>query len=299
MLASDLQRLELIEVDRETGFPLFGASPLILFGMTALARIQKDLHHSLGPEKAAVIYARYGYELGIGAAIRIAELYRFDKAEEFLKAGCVLQTMMGLATLRIETLDLDPVRKRLRFSGTWTDGFEATLWRSQFPLSDHPVCQIVTGMLSGYASTVMGVDVWSGNGCQAKARLLRLCRPDAAGMGAHPGGVPADPGGRSIAEELSGCSGELGQTGKTWPAGMRRSSCSRHAYQPEPDQGIAARSPLMKRLLLAAEKVAAPAPRPDPGGERHGQGTARPLHHERGGAGKALPDLTVPPCPPR
>ena len=66
MRACDLERLELIGIDRSRGFPLFGDYRMVMFGMPSLARLQKDLIQSLGMEKAAVILSRFGYDSGLG-----------------------------------------------------------------------------------------------------------------------------------------------------------------------------------------------------------------------------------------
>ena len=260
MLASDLQRLELIGIDQKTGFPVFSDSRIIALGIGPLVQMQKDLIHSLGWEKTSILHTRYGYELGMGTAIRMADLYDFDTQEELLKAGCVLQTMMGLATATIKEIWIDPEKKQLRFSGSWTDSFESTVWLSQFERSKHPICCVTSGMLSGYASAVMGTEVLvRETACQAEGK--DCCRFEGRTLpewGLDPEEARRILSVENIDEELSRLKLELEQTREHL---VRQNTeiklLKTLSYRPEPERDIVFRSALMSRLLIRAEKVAA------------------------------------------
>jgi two-component system, NtrC family, response regulator HydG len=157
--ACDLERLELIGIDRSTGFPLFGDYRMVMFGMPSLARLQKDLLQSLGIEKDAIILSRFGYDSGLGIATAISELYDFDSAEEWLKAGAVLRTMAGLAHEEIVEMSIDTEKKNLKMTGRWRDSFESVNWLTHFKTQDAPVCHILAGLSSGFASAVLGSEV--------------------------------------------------------------------------------------------------------------------------------------------
>ena len=159
MRACDLERLELIGIDRSTGFPLFGDYRMVMFGMPSLARLQKDLLQSLGIEKDAIILSRFGYDSGLGIATAISELYDFDSAEEWLKAGAVLRTMAGLAHEEIVEMSIDTEKKNLKMTGRWRDSFESVNWLTHFKTQDAPVCHILAGLSSGFASAVLGSEV--------------------------------------------------------------------------------------------------------------------------------------------
>ena len=260
MLASDLQRLELIGIDEKSGFPLFGDSRFIVFGMASLGRLQNDMIRSLGWEKGSIIYSRFGYEYGMGTALRIAELYAFDTPEELLKAGCVLQTMMGLATASIKEIQLDTENKRLRFSGTWTNSFESTLWMAQTEPSGHPVCCIVSGMLGGYASAVIGTEVLvRETSCQAEGK--ECCSFEGrtlAEWGIDPAEMRRVLSVDGIDEELSRLKQELERAREDLARQNTEIKVLKTlTYQAEPDRKIICRSASMARLLITAEKVAA------------------------------------------
>ncbi len=260
MLASDLQRLEMIGVDQKTGFPVFGDSRFIVFGLRPLARLQNDLIHSIGWEKASVIFARYGYEHGMGMAISMADLYDFDTPEELLKAGCVLQMMMGLANASFKEIRIDPEKKQVHFTGSWTDSFESTVWLSQFEASRHPVCRITSGMLSGYASAVLGTEVLvRETACQAEGKECccfegRILQD----WGLDPEEVRRILSVEEIDGEISRLRRELERTREDLARQNTEIKLLKTMKHPgEPDPEIIFRSAAMSRMLIRAEKVAA------------------------------------------
>jgi len=160
MLAKDLKPSELLGSDPATGLPLFGAARIVLLGgKSALMRLQRDLTRSIGARTAGILMARFGYESGMALATAMGRLYHFDNTEESLRAGSVLRTMAGMAAEQITRIDMDVAAKRLTFEGSWRESIEAEIWRSQLGHSRDPVCRILTGMASGYASTVLGEEV--------------------------------------------------------------------------------------------------------------------------------------------
>ncbi|MEW6259814.1 MAG: XylR N-terminal domain-containing protein, partial [Thermodesulfobacteriota bacterium] len=160
MKAADLNRLELIGIDQKRGFPLFGASRMVMFGATSISRLQEDLYNSLGSERRRAILARFGYEAGMHLALSIQEMYQFDSPEEWLMSGVILRTMAGYAHEEIASLEMNAKEHRLIVSGIWKDSFEATIWKAMHPIASFPVCAILSGMATGFASAVLGKIVW-------------------------------------------------------------------------------------------------------------------------------------------
>jgi predicted hydrocarbon binding protein len=106
-----------------------------------------------------VLLTRFGYDGGLAQAAVISDLYRFDSPEELLKAGGVMRRLAGLAHETITEIDFNPEKKQLRFKGIWKESFEPDIFRCLSPSSDKPVCSILTGLVSGYASAVMGTEM--------------------------------------------------------------------------------------------------------------------------------------------
>ncbi len=159
MRAEDLRSGELLSRDPEHGFPLFGTTRLMVMGMVPLARLHNDLVHSLGEDGAAKMCLRYGYEAGLGTATNLAEFYEWDDDLEWLKAGTTIRQMAGLAKEEFTHLECDPGKKRLLIKGRWLLSMEAEVWQQIYGPAKRPICNILAGMASGYASAVWGSEV--------------------------------------------------------------------------------------------------------------------------------------------
>ena len=159
MRAEDLQRSELLTIDERTGFPMLGPYRLIIAGMAGFASLRNDLIKSIGMDNMFIIMSRYGYSVGIAWASAVAEMYDFESPEEWLRVCEVFLTMSGAAHVNFESIVIDKEKKLLRCSGTWTESFITALWRLEHGPSDTPICVFMTGVISGYASAVLGSEV--------------------------------------------------------------------------------------------------------------------------------------------
>ena len=258
MRACDLERLELIGIDRSRGFPLFGDYRMVMFGMPSLARLQKDLIQSLGMDRAAVILSRFGYDSGLGGATAISELYDFDSPEEWLRAGAVLRTMAGLAVEEIMEVSIDPAKKMLKMTGLWRDSFESVNWLSQFKPHDAPICHILASLSSGFASAVLGSEVLVREiSCRAQGH--EYCRFEARPISEW--GISAADIQRRfdinpLKEELAQLNAALGQArDDLYRQNAEISRLRLLTRQIETNGEIVFRSAAMSRVLTLAEKV--------------------------------------------
>ena len=161
MRANDLAIEELLKIDPEKGFPLFGSHRIMVTGIFALRRFGDDLTQGLGFEGMSRLLARLGYENGLTAATVIADMYDFDSRREWFLAGKVLMRMAGVVDLEILEWEYHEAQNRVRFKGIWHDSFEAVNFRAQMPEpSPQPICNLLTGLLSGYASGVFGREIF-------------------------------------------------------------------------------------------------------------------------------------------
>ncbi len=160
MRAEDLRAIEMVGLDPEKGFPLFGSVRILMMGLQPLGRLAHDLWHRLGEEGAPKVFMRLGYEAGLGSATTLGQMYDWDSDEEWLKAGSYLRNIAGMAREEIDSITLDKAAGVLRFSGKWRDSFEVLIHQqADCGLYDQPVCYMLAGMVSGYASAVLGSEV--------------------------------------------------------------------------------------------------------------------------------------------
>ncbi|MBF0239382.1 MAG: sigma 54-interacting transcriptional regulator [SAR324 cluster bacterium] len=157
MRSSDLSIVELLKIDPKKGFPLFGSHRIIVTGIASLRRFGDDLNQGLGLDRMRIVLSRLGYENGLTAATILADMYHFDTQLEWFQSSKILMKMSGIVDQEITDLDYDPAQNHIQFKGIWHDSFEALNFSTLYADSiTHPICCLLTGLLSGYASGVFG-----------------------------------------------------------------------------------------------------------------------------------------------
>lgn len=158
MLAEDLRPEEMFKLD-DNGLPVTDDERLLVAVFPPMVRLIKDLIRSMGWRKACIIFNRMGYDWGLAQAKWIRSQYDFDSAEEWLKSGSVLRRCSGLAIEEIEEITYNDAGKIVSFSGTWQDTYEVLVARAEPGYAPEPVCRILAGVASGFASAVLGEEI--------------------------------------------------------------------------------------------------------------------------------------------
>lgn len=171
MLAKDIDRFELLDLDSKNGFPLFGSIRLVAYDIPTLVRMNYDLIYMLGFEKAYRFNSKYAYEGGMATAVNITDQYKFETPAEALRVAEMLYALSGWGNIKFADIAADPEKKTLRFTGTWRDSTESVMWHSEGHVSEEPMCHVLSSVLSGYASTVIGQEVLvKETSCQVQGR---------------------------------------------------------------------------------------------------------------------------------
>jgi two-component system, NtrC family, response regulator HydG len=259
MRAEDLRIKELVSLAPDTGFPLFLSHRIMLVSMAGLGRLTKDLVRSLGHEKMAVVFARFGYEVGMAAALTVSDLYDFDSPVEEFKAASALTSMAGHADLSIESVEFDPETRAMTFQAVCQDSFEVSIWRHNFGQSEEPVCGIIAGLLAGYASTITGTEVLvRETACQSQGYETCIFQGKPVDQwGLAPDEVRQYFAVDTISEELERMRSTIDQARHE----MARQSAQIRMLKGQTaragaDQGVIFRSASMGQVLTLAERVA-------------------------------------------
>lgn len=263
MRAEDIKLSEIFSQDPGTGFPMFGTQRMIMSGLPAMSQLMQQLLALMGPEQLAGVLSRYGYRIGMTAALNIASHYEFDSPREWLEASRYIGSMTGMADARLEIHHFDRETRSLRFSVTCQSSFEVGCWQSiELDFTRKPICHIFTGALSGFASVVFGSEVLVKEvACQAQGHGHCLAEGRSASeWGMSPSEVqelwaqmelkPFEKEMEILREKLKKAQTDL----STHQEKIRRLEAKIHPGSE--DSGIIYRSPRMKKLMLLADKVA-------------------------------------------
>jgi two-component system, NtrC family, response regulator HydG len=158
MKAEDIKLDELVEFT-EGSLNLHGRR-LVLHSLDAFAQFRKDLFEMVGPEQARRILTRFGYFWGHADAAAMKRIYEWDNVMEWLKAGPRMHTLQGVTKAVIKSHRHDPDTGHFSMELVWYDSGEAEEHLLEIGRSEEPVCWVLVGYASGYASFCLGRDIY-------------------------------------------------------------------------------------------------------------------------------------------
>jgi DNA-binding NtrC family response regulator/predicted hydrocarbon binding protein len=158
MKADELKLEELVKFSE--GLLSLHGRRLIIHDLHAFGQFRKDIIDMAELKYARKILTRFGYYQGQADAAAMKRIFKWDSMEEWLYAGARLQSLQGVAKAHIKILSLDKLKKTCHIEIQWHNSGEAEEHLSQFGRSDHPVCWILTGYISGYVSFCLDFKVF-------------------------------------------------------------------------------------------------------------------------------------------
>jgi two-component system, NtrC family, response regulator HydG len=156
--ASDLRLDELVTFD-EGGISLHGRR-LVLHSVDAFAQSRRDFLDMLGPVQTRRILTRFGYFSGQADAAAIRRIYPRIDLVEWIKAGPRMHSLMGVTRAVIGALKVDPSRGRFSMEVTWHGSGEAEEHLARVGAATEPICWMLVGYASGYATHCLGAPVY-------------------------------------------------------------------------------------------------------------------------------------------
>lgn len=150
MHSEDLQLEELVEF-RNGEINLLGRR-LVLHSVDAFSQFRHDLIEHEGLEEARRILFRFGYFWGQADAAALQRVFDWENTEEWLKAGSRMHALQGVVQSRIVTMKLGAENRHLEMQVDWPNSGEANEHLYTLGTTNHPVCWMLAGYMSGYAS---------------------------------------------------------------------------------------------------------------------------------------------------
>jgi two-component system, NtrC family, response regulator HydG len=165
---------------------------LIIHDTASLGLFRRDLIETLGWDDARRILTRKGYFWGQADAAAMKRLFRWDSAEEWLRASMRLQRILGVATADLISFGVDAASGSFSMEFACQDSVEVDEYISELGTSDKPCCWNLMGYASGYASYCLGKSVYFvERECRAKGDTRCLAM-----------GMDIDSWGQEISEDL-------------------------------------------------------------------------------------------------
>jgi two-component system response regulator HydG len=160
MKPSDLQLLELINVDEDAGTIHFKNRRMLFLDADALGFLRKEMIESLGRDQARRLLMRFGYARGYRNALAMRQWFNWKSDEDLWIAGAKLHGLEGSVKVNPIHAEIDRENGICEVVAEWLNSYEADQHLKHLGLSDVPVCWTLTGYASGYTSAVLGRDMF-------------------------------------------------------------------------------------------------------------------------------------------
>ena len=182
--AEDLKLEELVTFD--DGALSFRGRRVVLHDTHAVAQLRKDLVDTVGLVAARRVLTRFGFSWGQADAGAMKRVFDWDSPEELLRAGPALHTLQGVTKAVVRSLRIEG-DSSFHMEVDWYNSVEAEEHIQMFGMTDHPVCWILCGYASGYASYCLGREVFFvEEDCTAMGdKLCRAVGKDRASWGSR------------------------------------------------------------------------------------------------------------------
>jgi two-component system, NtrC family, response regulator HydG len=129
---------------------------MVLTHSHALGALRSELMETLGISRTRGILTRMGFESGRRDAEMARRLVPNASADELLKMGPALHALEGVAQIVPLRMAIDIGAGFFEVEALWQRSHEAAIHISTHGLHDAPVCWIMQGYASGYATALFG-----------------------------------------------------------------------------------------------------------------------------------------------
>lgn len=158
MKAEDLVLDELVSF--ENGKLMLHGRRLVIHDMFAFAHLRRESINMLGMDNTRRMLTRFGYFWGQEDAAAMERLFTWDSSDELLRAGPRLHSMQGVVRSMIKELKYGDDTTRFQMKVIWHDSGEANEHLEAAGESESPVCWMLVGYASGYASYCLDSQVY-------------------------------------------------------------------------------------------------------------------------------------------
>jgi DNA-binding NtrC family response regulator len=256
MRAADLDIVELLDFVPAEGRISLRDQRMLLWDADAFGNLRKELIDNLGVEAARGILRRFGFANGYRDALSTRTMAEWPSDAEWWLTCPALQAHEGKVRPRVSTLEVDRAAGHFLLEVAWENSYEASQHLRVEGKATSPVCWTLAGYASGFASAVMGEEVFAvEHECAGMGHAAcKVTGKTRAAWGAEAERIAAEYRAPALARELEAREEELRQTASR----LRTRERELEDLRGEPDAGAAlvTRSRAMERVLAITTKVA-------------------------------------------
>jgi DNA-binding NtrC family response regulator/predicted hydrocarbon binding protein len=152
MKPSDLSIIDVLDFKPDRGLVQLENRRVLIFDGNILMELRRMIVENLGWEQCQPVIFHYGYQVGRMDAKSLKQMYQWNSQEDWFQAGLTMQTQRGYCKTVLSHLAYDPDDEQLVFRGRWYNSYEVDSHKHLKLTETGPVCYVLCGYLSGYAS---------------------------------------------------------------------------------------------------------------------------------------------------
>ena len=155
MRAEDLHHKEILELDPEGGLIRFAGQRALLLDAVAMGVLRQYLVANFGLTAARAVLTQFGFAHGWRMAEAMKKEFVWTNDDEWRRAGPRIHNLGGL--FRVQPGSGDPLTKN---GAMVLASYEAEQHLLHFGISHSPVCWTICGLMSGYISRTTGKEIY-------------------------------------------------------------------------------------------------------------------------------------------
>ncbi|HMU40491.1 MAG TPA: XylR N-terminal domain-containing protein [Pseudomonadota bacterium] len=163
MKVEDMDQISMLSVEPGTGRVLLAGTETkercLIFRRGAFATLRKALFAQLGPHVFRAVLSQFGFRCGTEDFHTFHKREEWDSHPEFLSAAKAMQAWQWIDQTDRTHMEFDRKTGHFHMTGTWTHSYEAEAHLAELGASPDPVCHMLTGYASGWATAFMGADM--------------------------------------------------------------------------------------------------------------------------------------------
>ncbi len=128
----------------------------LLFDAGTMGALRQQLIDTVGQDVARGVLMRAGYAQGYQDAEMLGDTFSWETDSEWLLAGLTLRMLEGIVHVESRTVEFNRNTGEFYMNGLWRNSYEAEEHLKRNDPGEHPVCWMLAGYASGYASRFFG-----------------------------------------------------------------------------------------------------------------------------------------------
>ncbi|MCB9559786.1 MAG: sigma 54-interacting transcriptional regulator [Kofleriaceae bacterium] len=216
MRAADLDLVELLDFVPAEGRISLRDQRMLLWDADAFGNLRRELIDNLGLDAARGILRRFGFANGYRDALTTREMFSFPSDAEWWLTCPALQGHEGKVKAQVQRLEVDRPRGHFLLEVHWDNSYEAAQHLRVKGPADGTACWTLAGYASGFASAVMGEEVFvvEQTCAAAGASPCRVVGRTRREWGAQAERIAAEYKAPALAQELEAREEELRRTSR-------------------------------------------------------------------------------------